>query len=60
VQALLSWPLVPAFSGYALAISRDYSGTAPVILVAQASMLLALLGLALYAFSRRDLIFSQS
>lgn len=58
-QTILSWPLVPAFSGFALSLSRDYSGSAPVILLAQLSLLAALLGLALYAFSRRDLIFSN-
>lgn len=59
VQAILSWPLVPAFSGFALALSRDYSGSAPVVLLAQCSLLISLLGLSIYAFIRRDLIFSQ-
>lgn len=59
VQTVLSWPLVPAFSGFALALSRDYSGSAPVIIIAQFSLLVALLGLAVYAFAQRDLIFSN-
>lgn len=59
VQTMLSWPLVPAFSGFALALRPDYSGSAPVIIIAQLSLLVALLGLSLYAFSRRDLVFNQ-
>ncbi|NJK80644.1 MAG: hypothetical protein HC914_12380 [Chloroflexaceae bacterium] len=58
VQTILSWPLVPAFSGFALSLSRDYSGSAPVILVAQVSLLVALLSLAIYAFSHRELMLS--
>lgn len=59
VQTVLSWPLVPAFSGFALSLSRDYSGSAFVIIVAQLSLLTAFLGLAVYAFARRDLLFSS-
>ncbi len=59
IQALLSGPLVPAFYGFQLAVTRDYSSlTAVANLLAQASLLAALLGLALYAFARRDLIFN--
>jgi ABC-type transport system involved in multi-copper enzyme maturation permease subunit len=59
VQALLGGPLVPAFYGFQLAVTRDYSTpTAMANLLAQGSLLLSLLGLALYAFARRDLIFS--
>lgn len=59
LQALLGGPLVPAFYGFQLAVTRDYgSPTAYANLLAQASLLVSLLGLALYAFSRRDLIFS--
>lgn len=59
-QALLGGPLVPAFYGFQLAVTRDYSSpTAVANLLAQSSLLLALLGLALYAFMRRDLIFSS-
>jgi ABC-type transport system involved in multi-copper enzyme maturation permease subunit len=61
LQALLGGPLVPAFYGFQLAVSRDYSSTTAIAnLFAQFFLLLALLGLAIYAFSRRDLIFSQS
>lgn len=60
VQAILGGPLVPAFYGFQLAVTRDYSTpTAYANLMAQASLLVSLLGLALYAFSRRDLIFSS-
>jgi uncharacterized membrane protein len=58
LQTILGWPLVPAFSGFALSLSRDYSGNAPVILVAQASLLVALLSLSIYTFSRRELLLS--
>jgi hypothetical protein len=57
-QTILSWPLVPAFRGFALALSRNYSGPALLVIAAQISLLIAILGLALYAFARRDLIFS--
>jgi ABC-type transport system involved in multi-copper enzyme maturation permease subunit len=60
VQAILGGPLVPAFYGFQLAVTRDYSTTtAYANLLAQASLLVSLLGLAVYAFSRRDLIFSS-
>jgi ABC-type transport system involved in multi-copper enzyme maturation permease subunit len=60
MQALLGGPLVPAFYGFQLAVTRDYSTpTAYANLLAQASLLVSLLGLAVYAFSRRDLIFSS-
>ncbi|MBP1466952.1 hypothetical protein EYB53_014660 [Candidatus Chloroploca sp. M-50] len=59
LQALLGGPLVPAFYGFQLAVTRDYSSaTALANLFAQASLLVSLLGLAIYAFARRDLIFS--
>jgi ABC-type transport system involved in multi-copper enzyme maturation permease subunit len=59
-QAILGGPLVPAFYGFQLAVTRDYSTpTAYANLLAQASLLVSLLGLALYAFARRDLIFSS-
>lgn len=59
-QAILGGPLVPAFYGFQLAVTRDYSTpTAYANLLAQASLLISLLGLALYAFSKRDLIFSS-
>ncbi len=59
VQTILSWPLVPVFSGFALAIHRDMGIHALVVIVAQVSLLVALLGLALYAFSRRETVLSS-
>jgi ABC-type transport system involved in multi-copper enzyme maturation permease subunit len=60
MQALLGGPLVPAFYGFQLAVTRDYSTpTALANLLAQASLLVSLLGLSIYAFARRDLILSS-
>lgn len=59
LQALLGGPLVPAFYGFQLAVTRDYSTpTAVANLLAQSSLLVSLLGLSIYAFTRRDLLFS--
>lgn len=60
LQALLGGPLVPAFYGFQLAVTRDYSTpTAIANILAQASLLVSLLGLSIYAFARRDLMFSN-
>ncbi|WP_129628122.1 hypothetical protein [Candidatus Oscillochloris fontis] len=60
VQAVLGGPLVPAFYGFQLTVTRDYSSmTAVANILAQVSLLIALLGLAIYSFSRRDLMFSD-
>jgi len=60
LQALLGGPLVPALYGFQLATTQDYStSTAIANVLAQASLLASLLGLAIYSFSRRDLIFSS-
>jgi hypothetical protein len=58
LQTILSWPLVPGFSGFALALSHEFSLHALIVLTAQVSLLIALLGLSLYAFSQRELVFS--
>ena len=58
IQSLLSWPLVPPFFAYELSVTRDYSANALVIIVAQLSLIVALLGLSVYAFGRRELMFS--
>jgi ABC-type transport system involved in multi-copper enzyme maturation permease subunit len=59
-QAVLGGPLVPAFYGFQLSVTRDFAGgTAIANLFAQFSLLISLLGLSIYSFSRRDLIFSQ-
>jgi hypothetical protein len=57
LQTIFSWPLVPAFSGFALTMSREYSGQGVVVIFAQFSLLVALLGIALISFSRRDVMF---
>jgi hypothetical protein len=56
LRTIASTPLLPAFTGYELAVSRDYSGLAFVIPLAQLSLTLSLLALAVYAFARRDLL----
>jgi hypothetical protein len=48
---------VPAFSGFALAVDREISLYAGIVIVAQFSLLVALLGLAFFSFSRRELMF---
>lgn len=57
LRTIFSAPLLPAFTGFALSVSRDYSGLAAAIPIAQLSLTLGLLSLALYAFARRELIF---
>jgi len=61
LQTLLSGPLVPIFYGYQLSIIGNLDhASAWANLLAQGLLLLAFLGLACYAFNRRDLIFSAS
>jgi hypothetical protein len=60
LRTIFSTPLLPAFTGFELAVSRNYSGIAFAILIAQLCMTLSLLALAVYAFSRREIIFSGS
>jgi len=50
-------PLMPAFAGYALSVSRDYSGVAPLIPLAQLTLTTGMLAIAVYSFNRRDLAF---
>ena len=59
LRTIFSTPLLPAFTGFALSLSRDYSGIGVAIPLAQLSLTLSLLALALYAFARRELIFSS-
>jgi hypothetical protein len=58
LRTVFSAPLLPAFSGFYLAVSRDYSGLSALTPIAQLMLTLALLFLAVYVFSRRELIFS--
>ncbi len=58
VRTIVSAPLIPGFSGYALAVSRDYGGLNAAIPLAQALVTLALLALAVVAFRRREIQFT--
>jgi hypothetical protein len=58
LRTVFSTPLLPAFTGFALSVSRDYSGIAFAIPLAQLSLTLGLLAMATYVFSRREIIFS--
>lgn len=58
LRTIFSAPLLPAFTGFALSVSRDYAGLGFAIPIAQFFLALGLLVLAVYAFSRRELIFS--
>jgi hypothetical protein len=58
LRTIFSTPLLPAFTGFELSLSRDYSGISVAIPLAQLSLTLSLLALAVYAFARRELIFS--
>jgi hypothetical protein len=58
LRAIFSTPLLPAFTGFALSISRDYSGIAFAIPLAQLFLTLGLLTMAVYIFARREIILS--
>jgi hypothetical protein len=60
LRTIFSTPLLPAFTGFALSLSRDYSGISAAIPISQLSLTLGLLALAVYAFSQREIIFSGS
>ena len=57
-RTIFSTPLLPAFTGFALSISRDYSGIAFAIPLAQLFLTLSLLTMAVYVFARREIILS--
>jgi hypothetical protein len=59
-RTIFSTPLLPAFTGFALSISRDYSGIAFAIPLAQLFLTLGLLTMAVYVFARREIILSGS
>lgn len=59
LQMILSLPLVPAFSGFALSVHHKFGSQAVVVIVAQLSLLVALLSMSLYAFSQRELVFDH-
>ncbi|HEX9373150.1 MAG TPA: hypothetical protein VF897_19210 [Roseiflexaceae bacterium] len=58
LRTILSTPLLPAFTGFELAVTRQYDGIAFAIPLAQLSLALGLLSLAVYVFGRREIIFS--
>lgn len=58
LRTVFSAPLLPAFSGFYLAVSRDYSGLWAVTPLAQLMLTVAILMIAVYVFSRRELLFS--
>jgi hypothetical protein len=55
-QSLFSWPIYPAMAGFKLATSRDWSGGALYIPLAQLALAVLMISLALIAFKRRDVI----
>ncbi|NWG20422.1 MAG: hypothetical protein HXY39_08840 [Chloroflexi bacterium] len=59
LRTVLSTPLLPAFTGFAISVSRDYSGVSIAIPVAQLFLVIGMLALAVYTFARRELIFSS-
>ena len=59
LQTLLSWPLVPILSGFSLATSKESGLNMAIILLAQFSLLVSVIGLALYVFSQRDIVFYE-
>jgi hypothetical protein len=58
VRTVLSTPLLPAFTGFAISVSRDYSGASAVVPVAQLFLVIGLLAFAVYSFAKRELVFS--
>ena len=60
LRTIFSAPLLPAFTGFALSVSRNYAGISFAIPLSQLSLTLGLLSLAIYVFSRREIIFSSS
>lgn len=56
LQSIFSWPIYPAIAGFRLATTRDWSGGAVYIPIAQLALTVLLLSLALSSFKRRDLI----
>jgi uncharacterized membrane protein len=57
-QTLFGAPLLPAFTGFSLSVTRDYGGYNVLIPVSQFLLTLSMLSLALFAFRRRELILS--
>lgn len=58
MRTILSTPLLPAFTGFAISVSRDYSGASAVVPVAQLFLVIGLLAFAVYSFAKREIVFS--
>lgn len=56
LRTIFSTPLLPAFTGFALSVSRDYSGLSMIVPLSQLLLVLGILGIALWQFSRRELV----
>ena len=59
LRTIFSTPLLPAFTGFELSVSRNYTGISFLTPIAQLFLTIGLLSLAVYAFARRDIIFSS-
>ncbi|HEX5692263.1 MAG TPA: hypothetical protein VFX76_19745 [Roseiflexaceae bacterium] len=60
LRTIFSTPLLPPFTAFELSRTQNYSGINAIIPIAQLSLTLGLLALAVFSFSRRELIFSTS
>lgn len=58
MRTILSTPLLPAFTGFAISVSRDYSGASAAVPVAQLFLVIGLLAFAVYSFAKREIVFS--
>ena len=56
LQSLLSLPLLPATAGFALATAPVYDTVALRIIAGQAFLLVVVVGVAVWAFARRDIV----
>lgn len=59
LRTIFSTPLLPAFTGFALSVSRDYSGISAIVPLSQLLLVLGILGLALWQFSRREMLLGR-
>jgi len=58
LRTIFSAPLLPAFTGFAISVTRDYSGISAIVPFAQLALTAGLLLIALAVFARREIIFS--
>jgi hypothetical protein len=58
LRTIFSAPLLPAFTGFAISVTRDYSGISAIVPFAQLGLTAGLLLIALAVFARREIIFS--